>query len=127
MQEGVKHPCRQCNYQAIAKGSLAEHRRAVHDGVKHPCRQSNYQATTKGSFGKHQRAVHEGQKYPYRQCNYQATAKGSLAKHQKAIHEGLKILADNAAINLLPNVTSQDTKEICRNDTSQVLKKVACR
>ena len=34
IHKGVKHTCRQCNHQATTKGSLAQHKRAVHEVVK---------------------------------------------------------------------------------------------
>ena len=50
--------------QLCTKGSLANHKRAMHEGVKNPCRQCGYQATAKRGLAKHKRAGHEGVKYP---------------------------------------------------------------
>ena len=47
VNEGVKYPCIQCDYQSTTKGSLAQHKMAVHEEDKYPCRQCNYQASTK--------------------------------------------------------------------------------
>ena len=94
----------------------AKYQRIVHEGLKYPCRQCNYQATTKGSLVELQSALHEGLKHPCRHCNYEATTKGSLGKHQRAVHEGKNILADNATIKqlqkeVLPNTREQYTKD----------------
>ena len=51
----MKYPCGQCEYQATTKGSLSEHRRAVHEGIKYPCGQCQHQATTKGNPAKQRR------------------------------------------------------------------------
>ena len=69
-------------------GSLAEHKRAVHEGFKYPCGQCSYQSTTKGSLAEHERSVHEGVKYPCRKCGHQSTTKGNLAEHKRSFHEG---------------------------------------
>ena len=34
MHEGVKYPCGQCGHQATTKGSLDQHKKALHEGVK---------------------------------------------------------------------------------------------
>ena len=62
-------------------------KKIVHEEVKFPCRQCNFQATTKGSLAEHKRAVHEGVKYPCGQCNHRAKSKGDLAQHKTAVHE----------------------------------------
>ena len=38
-ESNVLCPCEQCNYQSTKKGSLSEHKRAVHERVKYPGRQ----------------------------------------------------------------------------------------
>ena len=77
-------------WQFSQKANLALHKRAAHEGIKHPCRQCDYEATTKGSLDKHKRAIHEGVKYPCRQCNYEATATGDLTKNKRTVYEGVK-------------------------------------
>ena len=49
---------------ATTKGNLAQHKSAVHEGVKYPCRQCDYMATRKSSLARHRRAVQERVKYP---------------------------------------------------------------
>ena len=56
----------------------ALHKQSVHEGVKYPCRQCDYKATSKGNLTQHKRVVHEGVKYPCRQCDHKATSKGHL-------------------------------------------------
>ena len=36
VHDGVKYPCKHCNYEATQKGHLKEHQKSVHDGVKYP-------------------------------------------------------------------------------------------
>ena len=118
VHEGLKYPCKQCDYQAGSKGNFADHKRTVHKGVKFPCRQCDYKATQKARLAEHKQAVHEVVKYPGRQCDptqksstcssqvpwqgwqcdYQATQKGHLAQHKRAIHEGVNTLIDNVTI-----------------------------
>ena len=73
VHEAIKYVCDQDNKQFTTKGSLAGHKRAVHEGVKYHC---GRQATTNSDLTEHKRAVHEGVKYPCGQCGYQATKKG---------------------------------------------------
>ena len=61
--------------------------------VKYAYRQCNHQTTTKGSLAQHKRAVHEGVKYLSRQCNYQASQMGYLDRHKRAVHAGTNTLA----------------------------------
>ena len=83
-------PCSQCGHQATTKGSLTQHKRALHERVRYPCSACGKQFSLKGDIFQHKRAVHEGVKFPFRECNYQSTTKGNLAKHKKAVHEGVK-------------------------------------
>ena len=96
-------------WQFSQKANLALHKRAAHEGIKHPCRQCDYEATTKRSLDKHKRAIHEGVKYPCRQCNYEATATGDLTKHEKQYMKESNTIVGNAANNflrrkILPNI-----------------------
>ena len=45
-------------WQFSQKANLALHKRAAHEGIKHPCRQCDYEATTKIYLAEHQRALH---------------------------------------------------------------------
>ena len=73
-------------YQATSKGSLAQHKRAVHEGVKYSCGQCVHQATSNGDLARHKRAVHEGVKFSCRQCGKQFTRKSRVMQHQRTIH-----------------------------------------
>ena len=88
-------------WQFSQKANLALHKMAAHEGIKHPCRQCDYEATTKGSLDNYKRAIHEGVKYPCRQCNYEATATGDLTKNKRTVYEGVKYNVGNAANNFL--------------------------
>ena len=61
----MKNPCGQCEYQAITKGSLFQHKRSIHEGIKYPCAQCEYQATTKSNLKQHRKSVHEEEKHPW--------------------------------------------------------------
>ena len=118
VHEGLKYPCKQCDYQAGSKGNFADHKTTVHKGVKFPCRQCDYKATQKGRLAEHKQAVHEVVKYPGRQCDHQATAKGSLAQHKRAVHAVVKYpgRAGNVTIKqrkrgILLNTNGQYMKE----------------
>ena len=41
------------------QSSLNTHIRSIHEGIKYPCRQCQYEATTKGDLAQHRRVVHE--------------------------------------------------------------------
>ena len=70
--------------------SLKTHQQGVHEGIKHPCRKCDYQATTKGNLEKHNQRVHESIKYYCYICDNQYTTRVSLRKHTLNIHEGVK-------------------------------------
>ena len=67
-----------------------EHQKSVHDGVKYPCKNCNYQATTMKNLKRHKKSVHDGVKYPCKICSYEAAQKGHLKEHQKSVHDGVK-------------------------------------
>ena len=85
-----KYSCDICGHLVGQKGTLARHKKSVHDGVKFCCSQCNYQANTKGNLARHKRAVHEGVKYPCGQCGKQLTSQSYLDEHKRAVHEGVK-------------------------------------
>ena len=42
-------------WQFSQKANLALHKRAAHEGIKHPCRQCDYEATATGDLTKHEK------------------------------------------------------------------------
>ena len=61
---GEKHQCKICGALFTRNASLKTHQQGVHEGIKHPCRKCDYQvATTKGNLEKHNQRGHESIKY----------------------------------------------------------------
>ena len=47
-----KDNCDICGYQVSNKKNLARHKKIVHEGVKYPCRQCDYQSTSNYMLGR---------------------------------------------------------------------------
>ena len=109
VHEGVKYPCMQCKKQFSWKESLAEHARSVHEGVKYPCIQCKKQFSWKESLANHLKTVHRDVKYHCSQCDHQATTKVNLASHRREIHEGV-FLVDNVKNNFQRGIIRFNTK-----------------
>ena len=78
-----------------SKDYLVKHNIAVHEGLKYPCRYCDYKTSSKRYRAQHKRAVHEGVKYPCRQCDYKATSKGNLAIQKEQFMKGGSTIAGN--------------------------------
>ena len=90
MNDDIKYPCNQCNFQATLLGNLQSHIQYKHDGVKYPCNECNHQSTTKSSLKVHIRAMHEGVKHPCNQCEFKAGHLGNLQRHVEVKHTEIK-------------------------------------
>ena len=88
-------------HQANKKENFIKYNRAVYEGVKYPCRRCNYQATTKRHLAKHKRPVHKGVIYPCRQCDYQGTEMEVWFNTKGHIMNESNILAGNMIIKPL--------------------------
>ena len=40
-----KYKCIECDHKAASNANLNQHQQVVHEGIKHPCKECNYQAT----------------------------------------------------------------------------------
>ena len=58
--KGVK--CTECGHRVKSGSSLSQHIRVVHEGMKYPCRQCDYKATSQNHLARHRRAVDIAQK-----------------------------------------------------------------
>ena len=77
--------CDICQQSYSTKGNLMVHR-LKHDGVKFPCKQCEYQAKQLSDLTTHVKAKHEGVRYPCQQCDYKASTTSNLARHNRSNH-----------------------------------------
>ena len=49
--EGIKYPCKQCDFSSTQQGNLQKHIQSKHEGIKYPCNQCDYQATQQRHLG----------------------------------------------------------------------------
>ena len=78
------------NNKAAWKSDLSKHIKSKHEGVKYPCKQCDYKATRRCHLSTHIASKHNGVKYPCDQCDYKASNQSNLASHINYRHEDLK-------------------------------------
>merc|ERR1711954_406197 len=63
--------------------SLRRHGSSICEGVKYPCKHCDYIASTSSNLHRHVKSVHEGVKYPCKQCDYTTSHPTNLNTHIK--------------------------------------------
>ena len=71
-----------------------------HEGVRYPCKQCNFTASNKSYLKRHFEHKHYGVMYPCTQCELAATTASALKNHNKTKHNEKEILV--LSVNILP-------------------------